>query len=103
MASSPAATLDPVSATPSSDPRAGAPPRPAASAAASAGRGGKATTLSLAGLRTASRRRIRVVGRPLAAGALAQNAAQPQENEYCERQEDDGVNIEHVFYSLGVA
>ena len=40
--------------------------------------------------------RIGIIGRPLAAGALPQNAAKPQENEYCERQEDDGVNIEHV-------
>ena len=42
--------------------------------------------------------RIRVVGRSLAAGALSQDAAKPQENEHCERQEDDGVDIEHVSY-----
>ena len=49
----------------------------------------------LVGRRAAHRvaRRIRVVGRPFAAGALAQDAAKPQENEYCERQKDDGVDV----------
>ena len=46
-------------------------------------------------------RRIGIVGRPLAAGALAEHAAQPQEDEDCERKENDGVNVEqvpHAFY-----
>jgi hypothetical protein len=44
-------------------------------------------------------RGIRVVGRPFPAGALAQNASEAQENEHCERQEDNGVNIEHVSHA----
>ena len=47
-------------------------------------------------------RRIGVVGRPLAPGALAQHAAQPQENEHCEREEDDGVDVEQVAHALGL-
>ena len=41
-------------------------------------------------------RGIRIVGRPFAPGALAEHAAQAQENEHRERQENDGVNVEHV-------
>ena len=48
-------------------------------------------------------RRIRIIGRPLAAGALSQHAAKPQENEHRERQEDDGVDVEHVSLSFGGA
>ena len=47
-------------------------------------------------------RRIRIVGRPLATGALAQHTAQPQENEHCERQKDDGVDVEQVAHALGL-
>ena len=47
--------------------------------------------------------RIRIIGRPLAAGALSQDAAKPQENEHRERQEDDGIDIEHVSRSFGGA
>src|SRR5262249_42128312 len=45
--------------------------------------------------------RIRVVGRPFPARALAQDAAQAQENEYRQRQKNDGVDIEHVLHALG--
>ena len=48
-------------------------------------------------------RRIGIVGRPFAAGALAQDAAQPQENEDRKRQKDDGVDVEHVGHSFGSA
>ena len=48
-------------------------------------------------------RRIGIVRRPLASGALAKHAAQPQENEDCERQEDDGVDVEHVAHALGLS
>src|ERR1700681_2511582 len=43
------------------------------------------------------RRRIGVIRRALAGGPLTEHAAQPQEDEYCQRQEDDGVNVEHVY------
>ena len=46
-------------------------------------------------------RRIGIVGRPLAPGALAQHAAQAQEDEHCERQEYDGVDVEHVSHAFG--
>ena len=36
---------------------------------------------------------------PLAAGALSEHVAQAQENEYGQRQEDDGVNI-HVAFAF---
>ena len=47
----------------------------------------------------AAGRGIGIVGRPLAPGALTQHAAQPQENEHRQRQEDDGVDIEHVSHA----
>ena len=47
-------------------------------------------------------RRIGVIGRPFAPGALAQHAAQPQENEHCERQKDDRVDVEQVARALGL-
>ena len=96
MASSPAATLDPLSAMSFQ--------RSAGGGAASTGRAdcrlGRARRQGhdLVGRRAAHRvaRRIGIVGRPLPPGPLAQNAAKPQENEYGERQEDDGVDVEHV-------
>jgi hypothetical protein len=39
--------------------------------------------------------RIRIERRTLASGALPQHAAQAQENENREREENDGVDIEH--------
>ena len=33
----------------------------------------------------------------IATGSLAEHAAQPQEDEYRQRQKDDGVNVEHVY------
>ena len=44
----------------------------------------------------AGRGGIGIVGRPLTAGALTEHAAQAEENEHRQRQEDDGVDIEHV-------
>ena len=46
-------------------------------------------------------RGIRIVRRALAAGALTEHAAQAQENEHCERQEDNRINIEHVLHAFG--
>ena len=46
-------------------------------------------------------RGIRIVRRALAAGALAEHAAQAQEDEHCERQEYDGVDVEHVSHAFG--
>ena len=46
-------------------------------------------------------RRIGIIGRPFPAGALPEHAAQPQEDEHCERQENDGVKVEHVLHALG--
>ncbi len=44
---------------------------------------------------------IRVIRRPLAAGALPEHASQTQEDEYRQRQEDDGVYIrKHVWHAL---
>ena len=45
-------------------------------------------------------RRIGVIRRPLSAGALAEHAPQAQEDEHCQRQENDGVDIEHVSHAL---
>ncbi len=47
----------------------------------------------------AGRGGIGIIGRPLAAGALAEHAAQAQENEHRQRQENDGVDIEHVSHA----
>ena len=44
---------------------------------------------------------IGIIGRPLAAGALAQHAAQAEENEHRQRQENDGVDVEHVALAFG--
>ena len=69
-------------------------------AAVSAVRFGSATTFS--GRRPHRLARgIGIVRRPFPAGALAEHAAQPQENEHCERQENDGVNVEHVSHAFG--
>ena len=46
-------------------------------------------------------RGIRIVRRPLAPGTLAEHAAQAQENEYRQRQEYDGVDVEHVSHAFG--
>ena len=46
-------------------------------------------------------RRVRIVRRTLPAGALAKHASQSQEDEHCERQENDGVDIEHVSHAFG--
>ena len=46
-------------------------------------------------------RRIGIVRRPLPAGALAEHAAQSQEDEHRERQENDGVDVEHVSHAFG--
>ncbi len=48
-------------------------------------------------------RRIRIVGWPLAAGTLAQDTAQSQENEHCEGEENDGVDVEHFGHSFAIA
>ena len=56
---------------------------------------GSGTTLLLSWVRCATVARSPVDRRPLAAGALAEHAAQPQEDEDRQRQEDDGVDI-HV-------
>jgi hypothetical protein len=34
---------------------------------------------------------------------LAQDTAQSQKNKYCESQENDGVDVEHVGHSLAIA
>jgi hypothetical protein len=44
---------------------------------------------------------VGIIGRPLAPGALTQHASQAQEDEHCQRQKDDGVDIEHVSHALG--
>jgi hypothetical protein len=46
-------------------------------------------------------RGVGIVRRPFPAGALAEHAAQPQENEYCERQKNNGVDVEHVSHAFG--
>src|SRR5262249_13955412 len=46
-------------------------------------------------------RGIGIIGRALAAGALAQHAAQAEKNEHRQRQENDGVDIKHVALALG--
>jgi hypothetical protein len=44
---------------------------------------------------------IGIIRRPLAACPLAEDAAQAQENEHRKRQEDDGVDVEHVLHAFG--
>ena len=46
-------------------------------------------------------RRVRIIRWPLASGPLSKHAPQSQENENRERQEYDGVDIEHVSEALG--
>ena len=46
-------------------------------------------------------RGIGIIRRPFPAGALAKHAAQAQEDEYRQRQKDDGADIEHVLHALG--
>ena len=46
-------------------------------------------------------RRIGIIRRPFPPGPLPQNTAQPQKDEDGERQEDNGVDIEHVLHALG--
>jgi len=42
----------------------------------------------------------RIVRRPLPAGALPEYAAQAQENEYRQRQKNDGVDVKHVSHAF---
>ena len=46
-------------------------------------------------------RGVRIVWWPLPAGTLAEHAAQAQEDEYRQRQEYDGVDVEHVSHAFG--
>ena len=79
---------------PSSDRSAAATSAVGASGAWSITLPGIGTTL-LSWAPGATLRRRAVIGRPLAAGALPEHAAQAQEDEDRQRQEDDGVDI-HV-------
>ena len=45
--------------------------------------------------------RIRIIRRTLPASTLAQHASQSQEDEDCECQENDGVDVEHVSHAFG--
>ena len=45
-------------------------------------------------------RGVRIVRRPLPAGTLAEHAAQAQKDENRQRQEYDGVDVEHVLHAL---
>ena len=71
MASSPAATLEPGSATPFQRSAGGGAGSAGFGAAGSAGRGGKRHDIVVGRAAHGVARRIGIIGRPLAAGALA--------------------------------